>query len=100
MILFKGDFVRMTNESQWLQIKEIHINGFNPENNTMTLSDGYVCPAPVEKYIDEVRSENEHYEAIADEVREQEERAAPTADKSEETYYASDAIHHAEAAQY
>ena len=82
MILFKGDFVRMTNESQWLQIKEIHINGFNPENNTMTLSDGYVCPAPVEKYIDEVRSENEQYEAIADEVR------------------ASDAVHHAEAAQY
>lgn len=99
MILFVGDYVRMTNEDQWLQIKEIHFHDHLPENNTMTLSDGYVCPAPVDKYIEEYRSEDEQMEAYAAEVREQEERAAPTADKWEETYY-SDAVHHAEASQY
>ena len=82
MILFKGDYVRMVNEDQWLQIKEIHFHDHLPQNNTMTLSDGYECPAPVDKYIEEFRSENEHMEAIAAEV------------------HASDAVHHAEAAQY
>jgi len=100
MIIFEGDYVRLTNESHWLRVDEIVFVDADPANNKLRLSDDYVVPAPIEKYIEEYRSENEQMEAYADEVREQEERAAPTADKWEETYYASDAIHHAEANQY
>lgn len=100
MIIFEGDFVRLTNESHWLRVDEIVFVDADPANNKLRLSDDYVVPAPIEKYIEEYRSENEQMEAYAEEVREQEERAAPTADKWEETYYASDAIHHAEANQY
>jgi len=104
MIIFEGDYVRLTNESHWLRVDEIIFVDADPANNKLRLSDDYVVPAPIEKYIDEARSENEQMEAYAEEVREQEERAAPTADKWEETYYAdapaSDAIHHAEANQY
>lgn len=103
MIIFENDYVRLTEESHWLRVEEIIFVDADPANNRLRLSDDYIVPAPVEKYIDEVRSENEQMEAYAAEVREQEERAAPTADKWEETYYASDAsdaIHHAEANQY
>jgi hypothetical protein len=100
MIIFEGDYVRLTNESHWLRVDEIVFVDADPANNKLRLSDDYVVPAPIEKYIEEYRSENEQMEAYAEEVREQEERAAPTADKWEETYYASDAIHHAEANQY
>ena len=100
MIIFEGDYVRLTNESHWLRVDEIIFVDADPANNKLRLSDDYVVPAPIEKYIEEYRSENEQMEAYAEEIREQEERAAPTADKWEETYYASDAIHHAEANQY
>jgi len=100
MIIFEGDYVRLTEESHWLRVDEIIFVDADPANNKLRLSDDYVVPAPIEKYIEEYRSENEQMEAYAEEVREQEERAAPTADKWEETYYASDAIHHAEANQY
>ena len=100
MIIFEGDYVRLTNESHWLRVEEIVFVDADPANNKLRLSDDYVVPAPIERYIEEYRSENEQMEAYAEEVREQEERAAPTADKWEETYYASDAIHHAEANQY
>ena len=100
MIIFENDYVRLTEESHWLRVEEIIFVDADPANNRLRLSDDYIVPAPVEKYIDEVRSEYEQMEAYAAEVREQEERAAPTADKWEETYYASDAIHHAEANQY
>jgi len=100
MIIFEGDYVRLTNESHWLRVDEIVFVDADPANNKLRLSDDYVVPAPIEKYIEEYRSENEQMEAYAEEIREQEERAAPTADKWEETYYASDAIHHAEANQY
>ena len=82
MIIFENDYVRLTEESQWLRVEEIIFVDADPANNKLRLSDDYIVPAPVEKYIDEVRSENEQMEAYAEEVR------------------ASDAIHHAEAAQY
>ena len=82
MIVFENDYVRLTEESHWLRVEEIIFVDADPANNRLRLSD-------------EVRSENEHFA----ELREQEERSAPTADKWEETYYA-DAIHHAEANQY
>ena len=82
MIIFENDYVRLTEESQWLRVEEIIFVDADPANNKLRLSDDYIVPAPVEKYIDEVRSENEQMEAYAEEVR------------------ASDAIHHAEASQY
>jgi len=100
MIVFENDYVRLTEESHWLRVEEIIFVDADPANNRLRLSDDYIVPAPIERYIDEVRSEDEQMEAYADEVREQDERSAPTADKWEETYYASDAIHHAEANQY
>jgi len=95
MIVFENDYVRLTEESHWLRVEEVIFVDADPANNRLRLSDDYVVPAPIERYIDEVRSENEHFA----ELREQEERSAPTADKWEENYYA-DAIHHAEANQY
>lgn len=65
MILFVGDYVRMAGETAWHQIKEIHFNDHFPENNTMTMSNGYVCPAPVDNYIEEYRSENEHNKELS-----------------------------------
>lgn len=82
MIIFEGDYVRLTNESHWLRVDEIVFVDADPANNKLRLSDDYVVPAPIEKYIEEYRSENEQMEAYAEEVR------------------ASDAIHHAEANQY
>jgi hypothetical protein len=82
MIIFEGDYVRLTNESHWLRVDEIVFVDADPANNKLRLSDDYVVPAPIEKYIEEYRSENEQMEAYAEEVR------------------ASDAIHHAEASQY
>ena len=97
MIIFENDFVRLAEDSSWQQVVEIVFRDEYPTER-LVLADDRVISATW-KDIDEVRSENEHYEEIQNELREQEERSAPTADKWEETYYA-DAIHHAEANQY
>ena len=54
LIIFEGDLVRMVGEDEWLKVEEIIIETANPEDNKLRLSDGYICPAPVEQYVAEV----------------------------------------------
>ena len=68
MIIFEGDFVRPVNESAWLRVEEIIFSDENPDNNKIRMSDGWLCPAPFESHLAEVRSEDEHMEALAAEV--------------------------------
>lgn len=68
MIIFEGDYVRLTEESQWLRVDEILFFDADEANNRLALSDGYTVPAPIWNYIDEVRSESEHMEVLASEV--------------------------------
>lgn len=75
MIIFEGDYVRLTDESHWLRVDEIVFVDADEANNRLVMSDGYTVPAPVWNYIDEVRSEHEHMEALAIEVLEEEARA-------------------------
>lgn len=75
MIIFEGDYVRLTNESHWLRVDEIVFVDADEANNRLVMSDGYIVPAPIWEYIDDVRSENEHMEALAIEVLEEEARA-------------------------
>jgi hypothetical protein len=89
MIIFVGDYVRPVGESHWLRVEEIIFVDADPMNNKVRMSDGWICPGDVESHIEEYRSESEHMEALAWEIREQEERSAPTADKWEENYYAN-----------
>jgi len=59
-IIFEGDYVTLKGEAEWLQVKEIVVvDGFRA-NNMLKLSDGYVVPAPVERYVDEVLSSEEY----------------------------------------
>ena len=54
LIIFEGDLVRMVGEDEWLKVEEIIIETANPEDNKLRLSDGYICPAPVERYVADV----------------------------------------------
>jgi len=72
MIIFEGDFVRLTGESHWLRVEEIVFFDSVASNNCLLLSDGYTVPAPISNYIDEVRSEDEQMELYAAEVIEAE----------------------------
>ena len=69
MIIFEGDFVRLTGESHWLRVEEIVFVDADASNNCLLLSDGYTVPAPISNYIDEVRSEDEQMEVYAAEVK-------------------------------
>jgi hypothetical protein len=60
MIIFEGDYVRLVNEDNWVQVKEIIPVSDDYAENKMGLSDGYIVPAPVESYVAEVRSAGEH----------------------------------------
>ena len=73
MIIFEGDFVRLTGESHWLRVEEILFIDADSSNNRLLLSDGYTVPSPISNYIDEVRSEDEQMEVYADEVKTAEE---------------------------
>jgi hypothetical protein len=59
LIIFEGDYVTLVDEPEWLEVVEIIIVNSNPENNMLKLSDGYVVPAPIERYVDEVISKKE-----------------------------------------
>ena len=60
LIIFEGDYVTLKGEAEWLQVKEIVVvDGFRA-NNMLKLSDGYVVPAPVERYVEEVISAQEY----------------------------------------
>ena len=59
LIIFEGDYVTLTGEPEWLEVVEIVIVDGNRANNMLKLSDGYVVPAPVERYVDEVISKKE-----------------------------------------
>lgn len=60
LIIFEGDYVTLYDEPEWLQVVEIVIVNSNPENNMLKLSDGFIVPAPVERYVDQVISANEY----------------------------------------
>lgn len=68
MIIFEGDFVRPVNEDIWLRVEEILFFDEDPMNNKIRMSDGWMCPAPFESHLAEVRSEDEHMDALEDEV--------------------------------
>ena len=72
MIIFERDFVRLAEDSSWQQVVEIVFRDEYP-NERLVLSDDRVVSATW-KDIDEIRSEQEHYQAIQDELREQDER--------------------------
>ena len=60
LIIFEGDYVTLYDEPEWLQVVEIIIVNSNPENNMLKLSDGFIVPAPVERYVDQVISANQY----------------------------------------
>jgi len=59
LIIFEGDYVTLTGEPEWLEVVEIVMVDGNRANNMLKLSDGYVVPAPIERYVDEVISKKE-----------------------------------------
>ena len=61
LIIFEGDYVTLIGEPQWLEVVEIVMVDGNPENNMLKLSDGYVVPAPVERYVGQVISKKEFF---------------------------------------
>lgn len=65
MIIFQNDFVRLRNETKWVQV--VDINYPYEYNEELVLSDNRVVYATWAR-IEDVRSENEHYEAIQEEV--------------------------------
>jgi len=54
LIIFEGDYVTLTGEPEWLKVVDIIIVNSNPDCNMLKLSDGYIVPAPVERYVDKV----------------------------------------------
>lgn len=64
MIIFERDFVRLRNRKKWVQVVEIKYP--HEYREELVLSNNRVVPATW-RYIEEVRSENEHYEAIQEE---------------------------------
>lgn len=65
MIIFQNDFVRLRDETKWSQV--VDINYPNEYREELVLSDNRVVSATW-RHIEDVRSENEHYEAIQEEV--------------------------------
>ena len=72
MIIFERDFVRLAEDSSWQQVVEIVFRDEYP-NERLVLSDDRVVSATWTD-IDEIRSEQEHYQEIQNELREQDER--------------------------
>lgn len=64
MIIFENDFVRLRNRKKWVQVVEIKYP--HEYREELVLSNNRVVPATW-RYIEDVRSENEHYEAIQEE---------------------------------
>ena len=72
MIIFENDFVRLAEDSSWQQVVEIVFRDEYPTER-LVLSDDRVVSATWTD-IDEIRSEQEHYQEIQNELREQDER--------------------------
>jgi len=59
MIIFQNDFVRLRNETKWVQV--VDINFPSEYREELVLSDNRVVSATW-RHIEDVRSENEHLE--------------------------------------